>query len=361
MRLSLFPLTNGLLPMPPLPPPDSASLDDIRAVCVHFPDPDAQARHATRQREDQLTKPPGSLGRLEDIAAWLAAWQGRHPPRLGRVRVSLFAGNHGVAARGVSAYPASVTRQMVANFRAGGAAINQLCKAAGAELMVYELDLDHPTEDMTSAPAMSPAACAQAMAYGMAAVEEGIDLLVLGELGIGNTAVAAALALGLFGGEAADWTGPGTGVQGEALAHKRAVVAEAVARHRPTLEAAGQDPLVILQHLGGFELAAMAGAVMAARMGRIPVLLDGFVCTAAAAVVARLAPGGLDHCLLGHLSPEPGHRRLAETLGLEPLLNLGMRLGEGSGAAAAIGIIRAAHACHTGMATFAEAGVSGPA
>jgi nicotinate-nucleotide--dimethylbenzimidazole phosphoribosyltransferase len=332
-----------------------ASFDEIRRLLAVLPAPDEAASGKTRTHDAQLTKPPGSLGRLEEIVAWLAAWQGRHPPAVEHPRVSIFAGNHGVAARGVSAYPADVTAQMVANFVAGGAAINQLCKLADADLRVYEMALDQPTHDFTVEPAMSEAECVQAMAYGMMAVEPGVDLLCLGEMGIGNTASAAALCLALFGGTAQDWTGPGTGVAGSALENKRAVVAAGAARHK---DKAG-DPLALLQCLGGQELAAIAGAVLAARLARVPVLLDGYTSTASAAVLHVLKPGLLDHCLVAHRSAEPGHERLLAAIGKRPLFDLDMRLGEGSGAALAIGIVKAAVACHTGMATFAEAGVSG--
>jgi nicotinate-nucleotide--dimethylbenzimidazole phosphoribosyltransferase len=269
--------------------------------------------------------------------------------------VAVFAGNHGVAALGVSAFPAAVTAQMVANFRAGGAAINQLCKTFDAELRVYEMALDHPTADFTQAPALSDEDCARAMAYGMMAVEPGIDVLALGEMGIANTTAASAVCAALFGGTAAEWTGPGTGVAGAALTRKAQVVGAGVARHA----AARGNPLEVLRCLGGHELAAIAGAVIAARRARTPVLLDGFACTAAAAVLFAIDPTLLDHCQVAHCSAEPGHRRLLERIGKKPLVDLGMRLGEASGAALALGILRAALACHTGMATFGEAGVSG--
>lgn len=331
------------------------SIEEIRALLSAMPAADGEAVAAAADRESQLTKPAGSLGRLEEISSWLSAWQGRHPPAVDHARVCVFAGNHGVAARGVSAFPAEVTAQMVQNFVDGGAAVNQLCQVADADLRVYEMDLDNPTGDFTAGPAMSGENCARAMAYGMMAVEPGIDLLCLGEMGIANTTSASALCNALFGGDAADWTGPGTGVAGAALAHKTAVVAEGVARHGD----ARNDPLELLCRLGGNELAAIAGAVLAARMGRVPVLLDGFACTAAAAVLHAAAPGALDHCLVAHCSAEPAHRRLLERLDKKPLFDLGMRLGEASGAALAIGLVRAAAACHGGMATFGEAGVSG--
>jgi nicotinate-nucleotide--dimethylbenzimidazole phosphoribosyltransferase len=337
------------------PTPRAASLAEMHAILADMPGPDRDAAARTAAREGQLTKPGGALGRLEELSAWLAAWQGRHPPRLLRPRVAVFAGNHGVAALGVSAFPADVTAQMVANFRAGGAAINQLCKTVDADLRVYEMALEQPTADFTREAALSDQACAGAIAYGMMAVEPGLDVLALGEMGIANTTSASALCLALFGGEAVDWTGPGTGVSGDALERKISVVANGVARHA---EARG-EPLEILRRLGGHELAAIAGAVIAARRARTPVLLDGFACTAAASVLFAIEPALLDHCVVAHCSAEPGHRRLLERIGKKPLVDLGMRLGEASGAALAIGILRAAVACHTGMATFAEAGVSG--
>ena len=333
------------------------SLDEIRALSTQLPGPDLEAGTAAAARQAQLTKPAGSLGRLEELAVWLATWQARHPPRFDHPRTVVFAGNHGVAARGVSAYPASVTTQMVRNFIAGGAAVNQLCRIVDADLRVYEMNLDQPTGDIVEGPAMTEEECARAMAYGMMAVEPGIDALALGEMGIGNTTSAAALCAGLFGGDAVLWTGPGTGVAGEALDNKRRAVARAAALHRP----AARDPLDLLRRLGGLELAAIAGAVMAARLGRVPVVLDGFTATAAAAVLFAADPQALDHCIVAHVSAEPGHRVLLEHLRQRALLDLGMRLGEASGATLALGVLKAAIACHNGMATFDEAGVSGPA
>jgi nicotinate-nucleotide--dimethylbenzimidazole phosphoribosyltransferase len=334
----------------------ATSLDEMRALLAHLPGPDLEAGAAAATRQAQLTKPAGSLGRLEELAIWLATWQARHPPRLERPRTVVFAGNHGVAAHGVSAYPAAVTAQMVQNFIAGGAAVNQLCRAVDAELRVYEMNLDTPTGDIVVEPAMSEEECARAMAYGMMAVEPGIDALAVGEMGIGNTTAAAALCTGLFGGDAALWTGPGTGVSGEAFAAKRRAVAEAVALHRTP----ATDTFDLLRRLGGLELAAITGAVLAARIGRVPVVLDGFAATAAAAVLFDADRRSLDHCIVAHLSAEPGHRVLVERLGRQPLFDLGMRLGEASGATLALGVLKAAAACHNGMATFAEAQVSGP-
>ncbi|MDE1149386.1 MAG: nicotinate-nucleotide--dimethylbenzimidazole phosphoribosyltransferase [Azospirillaceae bacterium] len=333
---------------------DTLTFDEIRRLLADLPGPDLEAATAVMQREVQLTKPRGALGRLESLSEWLATWQGRTPPRVQHPRVAVFAGNHGVAALGVSAYPAAVTAQMVQNFTQGGAAVNQLCGQADADLRVYELDLDNPTADFTHGPAMSEDACARAMAYGMMAVETGIDVLCLGEMGIGNSTSAAALCMGLFGGTAEEWVGPGTGLDADGMARKAAVVAAGVAANADLLS----DPFQVLRALGGYELAAIVGAIMAARMARTPVVLDGYACTAAAAVLFKADPRALDHCIVGHLSAEPAHRRLLDRIGQEPLLSLGMRLGEGSGAALALPILQAAVACHTGMSTFAEAGVA---
>ncbi len=333
-----------------------ASLDEFRDLLKVLPQGDSEAAAIAQARQGQLTKPAGSLGRLEDLAVWLATWQGRNPPTVDRPYTAVFAGNHGIARKGVSAYPAAVTAQMVQNFIDGGAAVNQLCSLANADLRVYEMALDEPTGDISEAAAMSEEECVHAMAYGMMAVEPGIDVLSLGEMGIGNTTTAAALCHGLFGGAAADWVGPGTGIDDERLAAKTALVEQAVARHRDALD----DPLKALCRLGGRELAAIAGAVLAARMARTPVVLDGYACTAAAAVLFAMDPASLDHCVVAHVSAEPGHKRLLARLGKRPLVDLNMRLGEASGAMIAVLLLKSAVACHNGMATFAEAGVSGP-
>jgi nicotinate-nucleotide--dimethylbenzimidazole phosphoribosyltransferase len=330
------------------------SLAEFRVLLAKAPGPDSAARAGAQARNGQLTKPPGALGRLEDLAIWYAGWRGDARPALEAPQVLIFAGNHGVTARGVSAFPAEVTVQMVANFEAGGAAINQLSKAAGATMQVHALDLDRPTADFSSGPAMSEAEVVAALATGWTAVDPKADLLVTGEMGIGNTTSAAALALALFGGDASDWTGRGTGVDDAGLALKAQVVAEGLAAN----PVAASDPLEALRCLGGRELAAMAGAIARARALRIPVILDGFICTAAAATLEQVVYGALDHAVAGHLSAETAHGALLKRLGKEPLLALNMRLGEGSGAALAINVLKGAIACHSGMATFAEAGVS---
>ncbi len=328
--------------------------DDIRSLLKAMPVADAAAVEAVRARDVQLTKPAGSLGRLENIVEWLAAWQGAARPHVDSPLVAVFAGNHGVVAQGVSPFPQSVTQAMVANFASGGAAINQICRTFDLGLKVFELALEQPTGDITLGPALDEKGCAATMAFGMEALASGADLLCLGEMGIGNTTVAAAIYHALYGGRAEDWVGRGTGVDDKGLQRKARAVAEAVALHREHLG----DPLEVLRRLGGREIAAIAGAILAARIQRVPVLLDGFVVCASAAILQALDPSALDHCMAAHVSAESAHARVLERLGKKPILDLGMRLGEGSGAAMAAGIVRAALACHLGMATFAEAGVA---
>lgn len=326
----------------------------FEAALEHLPALDQSALAAARTRQAELTKPAGSLGRLEDIALFMAGWQGRARPRVERVQAVVFAGNHGVAARGVSAFPAEVTAQMVDNFRAGGAAINALAASCGADLAVVALDLDRPTRDIVSSAAMDADECLAALNAGAAAVSDDCDLLFAGEMGIGNTTPAAALCAQAFGGAATSWCGRGTGVDDGGVARKIAAVAAALALHGGSCT----SPFETLRRLGGREIAAMAGAITVARQRRVPVLLDGFVCCAAIAPIVAANPAFTDHCLAAHCSAEAAHGRLLGHFGLDPLLNLGMRLGEGSGAAVAVHLIRAALAAHNQMATFAEAAVA---
>jgi len=335
-------------------PASELPFNDIRALLAKLPAADQQAAEAVRARDRDLTKPPGSLGRLESLVEWLATWQGRATPTVDRPLVAVFAGNHGVVSQGVSPYPASVTAAMVSNFAAGGAAINQICATFGLGLKVFELALDIPTADITQAPALDEKACAATMAFGMEAIAGGTDLLVLGDMGIGNTTVGAAIYCALYGGKAADWVGRGTGVDDAGLLRKIAAVEQAITLHRDWLG----DPLEVLRRVGGREIAAIAGAILAARIERVPVILDGYVVCAAAAVLHRLDPASIAHCIAGHLSAEGAHAGVLRRLGLAPLLDLGMRLGEGSGAALAAGLVKAALACHRDMATFAQAGVA---
>jgi nicotinate-nucleotide--dimethylbenzimidazole phosphoribosyltransferase len=339
----------------PVPPAITAiPFEDIRNLLTVMPDADMEAVDKVRARDQKLTKPAGALGRLETIVEWLAAWQGKGQPTLNRPLVAVFAASHGVTKHNVSAYPASVTRQMRDNFAAGGAAINQLTTLAGLGFKVFDLAIDVPTGDITVEPALDEKSCVATMAFGMEALTGEIDLLCLGEMGIGNTTIAAALYTALLGGAAADWVGRGTGVDDEGIQRKIAVVEKALATHAHALS----DPLEVLRCLGGRDIAAMAGAILAARLQRVPVILDGYVVTAAAAVIHALDPTLLDHCMAGHVSAEGAHAQVLERLGLKPLLNLEMRLGEGSGAAMAAYVVKGALACHQGMATFEQAQVS---
>jgi nicotinate-nucleotide--dimethylbenzimidazole phosphoribosyltransferase len=328
--------------------------DDIRALVRQMPGPDEAAVAAVRARDSVLTKPAGSLGRMEKLVEWLAAWQGKAKPEIRHPLVAVFAGNHGVTAQGVSAFPAAVTQQMVENFAAGGAAINQICLAYDLSLKVYDLALDLPTGDISREPALDEAACAATMAFGMESIAGGVDLLCIGEMGIGNTTVAAAIFAALFGGSGADWVGPGTGVDEAGLGRKRVAVDAALATHARHLS----DPLEVLRRVGGREIAAMTGAILAGRRARVPVIVDGFVATSAAAVLYAMDKTALDHCLFGHVSAEPAHRKALARMDKAPLLDLGMRLGEGTGAALAAGVVKAAVQLHAGMATFEQAGVA---
>lgn len=330
------------------------TLADFDGALGALSTPDAGAITLARARQEQLTKPPGSLARLEEIAIFFAGWQGVEKPVIDAGQALIFAGNHGVTVHGVSAFPAAVTAQMVANFATGGAAINALAAAAGLDLRVIALDLDRPTADFTQEPAMSEAECLAALSTGAAAVDPGQHLIIVGEMGIGNSTAAAALAARSFGGLVSHWVGPGTGVDHDGIVRKTRVIADALAFH----EAAPRSAFETLRRVGGREIAAIAGAVLRARQLRIPVILDGFISCAAIAPLAAAAPDIVDHCIAGHCSAEPGHGLLLDRLGMEPLLRLGMRLGEGSGAAVAANIVRSALAAHAHMATFAQAGVS---
>ncbi len=306
-------------------------------------------------RQTELTKPPGSLGRLEEIAIFLAGWGHVPEPLADRIHVVIFAGNHGVTTHGVSPFPADVTAQMVSNFNAGGAAINTLTSSLELALEVVPLRLDEPTGDITVEPALTEADLLEALNAGARAVPPDIDVLVLGEMGIGNTTIAATLAARALGGTGTDWAGPGTGLDQAGVAKKAEVIERALACHA----GAPKTAVETLARVGGRECAAIAGAVLAARSARVPVLLDGYVVCASIAPLFAQNPDVIDHCLAGHVSAEPAHRRLLEAMSLTPILDLEMRLGEGTGGALASSVVRAACATHNGMATFAEAKVAG--
>ncbi len=330
------------------------SLSQLSEKIADLPEADMESTDKALKRDAVLTKPAGALGKLEEIAVWASAWQRQHPPKFEKPQVAIFAGNHGVCAKGVSAFPPEVTVQMVANFDTNGAAINQLANQYGASFSVWPLELNTPTADFTENPAMSEEEMLTAVNIGWKAVEAGSDFLVVGEMGIGNTTVASALAAALFGGNGTDWAGPGTGIGPDGMGRKADAIDAGLKRHADILG----DPLKVMQHLGGRELAAMLGAVLAARFKNVPVVLDGFVTCAAIAPLFKLNEKALDHCIVGHGSAEPGHMKLLQHLKQQPLLSLSMRLGEGSGAAVALGIVQSAIVTHAGMASFTEAGVS---
>ena len=328
-----------------------AEITDLLAL---VPEGNEEAVDAVRQHDAQLTKPPGSLGRMEELVEWLARWQGKPKPTFDNPMVAIFAGNHGVTDQGVSAFPREVTAQMVANFTEGGAAISQICAQHELNLRVFELALELPTGDITRTVAMDDKMAAATIAYGMEAIAGKPDCLAIGEMGIGNTTIAAAIYAALYGGSGADWVGRGTGVDNEGLKRKADAVDRALERHQANLT----DPLSILARLGGREIAAMLGAIVAARHQKTPVIVDGFVATAAAAIAHAVNPRAIDHCIFGHVSAESAHAKVLEKMGVKPLLDLGMRLGEGSGAALAMVLVKTALHLHQHMATFHSAGVS---
>jgi len=330
---------------------DLTALTELPPRLSGLPAFDAKCAEAARARQMELTKPPGSLGRLEELAIFMAGWQRTARPRIAAAQALVFAGNHGICVRGVNPFPQEVTAGMVANFTAGGAAINQLCAVSGASLTAIPLELDRPTADFTEGPAMTAPEALAALDVGRAAVDADASVLILGEMGIGNSTTAAALAHATLGGTAEDWVGRGTGADPDVMARKVDTVRLGAKRH------GGQPPLQAMANLGGRELAAIAGAVLAARAARIPVILDGFICTAAVLPLWAPDPDLLSRCLVARRSAEPGPARMLEAIGQRPILDLGMALGEGSGAAVALGVLRAAVACHDGMATFAEAGL----
>jgi len=327
--------------------------DDFRALLHNMPEADAGQMARARARQARLAKPQGALGRLEDIAVWLCGWRGREKPLILRPLVAVFAGNHGSIRHNTSPWPPETTRHMVDNFARGGAAVNQICSINDLGLKVYDLALAYPTEDISSDAAMDERSCAATMAFGMEAVAGGADLLCLGEMGNGNRTAAAAMACLLFGGEPEAWLSPAADRDSSFYARELAVVRRAVALHKPYCDAA--DSFEVLRRAGGRELAALCGAILAARMEKVPVILDGFAVCVAAAVLYKANPRALDHCLAGHVSAEAAHKTLLERLDKKPLLDLGLSLGEGAGAALAANIVKSAALCHAQMAGFALA------
>jgi len=336
------------------------------------PTPDQRFSELARNRQHILTKPPGSLGQLEQVAITLAGLLGTEQPQVDPVRVVVFAGDHGVCAEGISAFPQAVTAQMIANFAAGGAAISVMAKHLGASLEVVNLGtvgtvpairdlvsavIAPSTANLAVTDAMTTEQVGAALQAGDAAAERtaqaGCRLFIGGDMGIGNTTSAAALACALLDQSPQQLVGPGTGLDAAGVAHKREVVSRALARL-----GGNQDPLAVLTALGGFEIAALTGAILGCAARRIPVLVDGFIVSVAALVAVRQQPSVRDWLLFAHRSAEPGHQAVLAALDAHPLLDLGMRLGEGSGAAVALPLLRAACALHNQMASFAAAGVS---
>jgi len=311
-------------------------------------DPDESSRTAARRRADDILRPSGALRRLDDLAVWVAGWQRSPSPRIDRPLGIVFAADHGVAHAGVSKYPIEVTKAMLDAFATDRSTITALARIAGAELEVVDVGVDHPSGDLRTERAVDDHRFDECVDAARRVVESvATDLFVFGEMGIGNTTAAAALAHALCG-SAEEWVGRGTGVDDDGLTRKIDAVRTAVSRVE------GFDPLSILAEVGGLELVAIAAAITAARQRSIPVVLDGYVVTAAAAVLHAIRPDALDHCVAGHCSAEPGHRRLMTHLGLTPLLDLDMRLGEASGAMIAVPLVRMACAAVTDVPTFAE-------
>jgi nicotinate-nucleotide--dimethylbenzimidazole phosphoribosyltransferase len=317
--------------------------DDFRDLVTRLPGPDEAARGRASARNASLSSQGPALGRLGEIAEWLAAWSGRDPQVL-RPMVALFAGTHGIARNGVSPRTPAETQAIVEHCAAGGAAVNQLCAANDLGLKVFDLALHLPVDDISERAALDERGCAATMAFGMEAIVGGADLICLGAVGVGGTTVAAALMTALFGGPAGGWVGPGSGADGAMVGRKAKVVEKALALHRAHLD----DPLEVLRRLGGREFAAIAGAILAARMEKVPVILDGYAALAAAGVLHSMKAGAVDHCLLAHLSTEPGMRLAAERINIRPLLDLRIGDGEGIGAALAAGLVRNAALVHSG-------------
>ncbi|MGH2588617.1 MAG: nicotinate-nucleotide--dimethylbenzimidazole phosphoribosyltransferase [Dehalococcoidia bacterium] len=349
-------------------------MDIIRSTTDRIAPPDAPAREAAAARQATLTKPPGSLGRLEELSIWLAGVHGSARPRPQHPTLILVAADHGVARRGVSAYPAEVTGQMVRNFVAGGAAVNVLARQTGTRVLIVDAGVAAPlddldsvirrshgpgTADLSAGPAMSRETAERTIAAGIElaaqALADGADVLLVGEMGIGNTTAAAAITAAFTGLPAETVTGRGTGVSDERYAGKVAVVRDAVALHRPD----PTDAVGVLSAVGGFEIGVLAGVMLAGASGRVPVIVDGFITTAAALIAAGVAPEVRGYLLASHRSAEIGHAAALDHLGIAPLLDLGLRLGEGTGALLALPLLDAASRLLDEMATFAEAGVAG--
>jgi nicotinate-nucleotide--dimethylbenzimidazole phosphoribosyltransferase len=327
-------------------------MPELASALAAMPGPDLDASAAVRERASRVLRPTGAFARLDDVAGWLAGWQRRDRPSVDHPACIVFAGDHGVTRRGVSAYPPAITGEMLRAMRDGAATSSVLANRLGVELVVVDVGVGDPTNDLSEEAALTEERFAKSYQAGRDAVAAlPTDLLVLGEMGIGNTTAAAAVCTAVFGGVAEDWTGRGTGVDEPTYARKLDAV------RRGAQRASALSPIEVMRHVGGAELVAMASAAVEARRRSIPVLLDGFVVTAAVAPLDVIAPGALDHCLAAHVSSEPGHRLLLEKLGKQPLLDLDLRLGEGSGALMALPLVGLACAAVSDVATFEEWGI----
>lgn len=326
--------------------PESRPFDDVRNLVSSAPGMDTTARDQAQKRQQEIAQPSGELGRLSELAVWLAAWQGRDPASVINPQVVVFAASHGVMASEVSAYGVAETQRKLSDLTSGKGAVNQIAGTQGCGLKVVELAPEVPTGDITREPAMSEPECAATIAYGMEAVADKPDVLGLGAVGAGATTAAGAVAYALFGGSPSFWAVSGSAAQKpDLLVGKAAAIDAAVSLNSGNLS----DPLEVLRLLGGRDLAAIMGAIIAARHERIPVVLDGFVATTAAALLHCMSPKMVDHCMVGAVTSRDSHHALLGRIGLKPLLELGMGLGDGSGAALAIGIARSAVACHIGI------------
>ena len=327
------------------------TLDDFRNLILNSPEPCAASRDAVRSRADDILRPRGALKRLDDVAVWVAGWHRTDRPKVSAPVGLVFAADHGVARdEQVSAYPIEVTAAMLAAYNSGRSTLSAFAEVAGAQVVAHDVGVARPTGNIAIEDALTADDLIRCFGAGIDAVKElSADLIVIGEMGIGNTTVAAALSAANVGGSVDTWVGRGTGVDDDGYRRKLSAVQRAVDRVRND-----SDPLEILRKIGGSEIAAMVGAIVGARHRSIPVLLDGYVVTAAASVLFEISPRALDHTLVGHCSAEPGHRRLLDHLGMDHLLNLEMRLGEGSGAMAAVPLVKMACAGISNVPTFGE-------
>ena len=321
--------------------------DDFRSLLANLPNPDKGALAAAADRRKQLAAGE-QMGRIGTIAQWFSGWRGNARQPVMKPLTAVFAGNHGITSAGLGPWNMAETAERVNLLAAGGAMVSQVCTAQNVSLKIFDLALDHPTGNLTREAALDELGCAATMAFGMEAIAGGVDLVALGDIGAGNGAVASTLLFALFGGEPEDWAGDLRTPEGQA---RLGIIRAAAEAHGGALA----DPLEALRRVGGREFAAMAGTILAARMESVPVVIGGYAATAAAAVLWKVNPMALGHCVLADVTGEPGHERVAATLGLRPLLEFGIGAGEGASSALGAGLVRTAIACQTGMATREQA------